>query len=56
MQCSLIQKLMLNKFKLAIEGTKNIYCVKSEGTVDHSIMVQEILLRLEESRQSAKVK
>ena len=38
-QCSLIQELILCKFELdynAAETTKNIPCIKSEGTVDHS--------------------
>ena len=38
-QCSLIQELMLYKFELscnATEVTKDICCVKDDGTVDHS--------------------
>ena len=37
-QCSLIQEGMLHKFYLGhntVEATKNIFCVKSESTVDH---------------------
>ena len=37
----------------AMEATKNICCMKDEGTIDHSAvnnqMVQEILLKLQES-------
>ena len=38
-QCSLIWELMLYEFKLdhnAMEATKNICCVKGEGTVDYN--------------------
>ena len=51
MQSRLIQKLMLNKFKLthnAMEAIKNICCAKGDGTIDPSNqMVQEILIRLQ---------
>ena len=39
MQCSLIWEIMFYKCELgqnATEATKNIYCMKGEGTVDHS--------------------
>ena len=38
-QCNLIQELLLYKFELhhnAVEVTKNIYCAKAEGTVNHT--------------------
>ena len=56
---SLIRKLMLYEFKLshnAVETTKNICCVKGEGTVDPAQMVQEISLRLKERWRSSKGK
>ena len=43
MQHSLIQELILYKFKLgyeAIKATKNIYCVKDKGTVNHSTVTK----------------
>ena len=43
MQCRLIQELMLNEFKLvhnAAEATKNICCVKGEGTVDYNTVTR----------------
>ena len=36
MHCSLIWKLMLYDFELHHNVTKNIYCIKSEGAIDHS--------------------
>ena len=39
----LIQLFMLYEFKLghkAMEVTKNIYCVKGESAVDHSIVTR----------------
>ena len=50
---------MLYKFKLGhkvTETTKNIYCAKDEGAVDHSNqMVEDILLRWQEHQQSGKI-
>ena len=42
-QHSLIQELMHNTFKLdhnVMEATKKICCVKSEGTIDQSIIIR----------------
>ena len=33
LQCSLMHELMLYKFKMGQEATKNICCMKSEGAV-----------------------
>ena len=53
-QRSLIRELMIYKFELGYnpaEETKNIFCLKSEGTVDNSNQrVQEISLWLPEPR------
>ena len=43
MECSLIQELMLYKFKLSydtVEATKNVCYAKDEGTVDPSTMTR----------------
>ena len=35
---------MLSEFKLgcnAVEATKNIYCVKGEGTINHSTIIKQ---------------
>ena len=43
MQYSLIQELMLYKFKLghnAMEATKNICCMQDEGSVHHSRVIR----------------
>ena len=56
----LIWELMLYKFEMshdATEATKNIFYVKGEGVDDHSNqMIQEILLGLQKSQQSGKVR
>ena len=57
-QCRLIQELMLYEIKLnhnTEEAIKNICCAKNKGAVDHkNQIIQEILLRLQESWQSDK--
>ena len=42
-KCSLMHKFMLYEFELGhntAEPTKNIYCVKGDGTVDHSTVIR----------------
>ena len=59
-QHSLIQKLQLNEFELGhntAETTKNIYCVKSKGAVNHSNqMVQELSLRLKKKQNPTTIR
>ena len=57
MQYSLIQELILCKFKLghnATVATENIYCIKGEGAIDQ--MFEEILFKPKEPQQLDKVR
>ena len=61
MKYNLIWEVAFYECKLdhnaAVETTKNICCVKGEGSVDHNNqMVQKILLGLQEPQQSGKVR
>ena len=51
---------MLDEFELnhsAVEATKSLYCAKCEGAVNHNNQIfQEISIRLQEPRQSGKVR